>query len=101
MADSSVHFSLWKQALGVVPDEVWARTNLQTLVLADNDLTEISERVGDLRNLRMLDLGHNRLREIPARLGELEGLSDFLYLHDNELTTLPATLRSLRRLRYL
>jgi Leucine-rich repeat (LRR) protein len=102
MADSSgLHFSLWKQALGGVPEEVWGKTNLQTLVLADNDLTEISERVGGLRDLRMLDLGHNRLREIPAGLGELEGLSDFLYLHDNELTTLPPTLRRLRRLRYL
>ena len=101
MDEPGPHLSLWKQKLGVVPDEVWLRTDLQTLVLADNDLTEISERVGDLASLRMLDLGHNRLSDLPAGLGRLEDLSDFLYLHDNRLTKLPDTLRGLQRLRYL
>ena len=76
-------------------------TDLQTLVLADNDLTEVSERVGDLSKLRMLDLGHNRLRALPISLGRLEGLSDFLYLHDNRLTQLPDSFSRLQRLRYL
>jgi hypothetical protein len=74
---------------------------LETLVLADNGLTEISERVGDLRKLRMLDLGHNKLRQIPPSLGHLDQLSDFLYLHDNQLSTLPPPLGRLDRLRYL
>ena len=72
-----MHLSLWKQALGVVPNAVWDRTDLETLVLADNDLTEISDRVGDLRHLRMLDLGHNKLRHIPSSLGQLEQLTRF------------------------
>ena len=101
MADADVHLSLWRQRLGAVPDEVWRRTGLETLVLADNDLTELSERVGELRQLRMLDLGHNRLCELPAGLGRLEGLRDFLYLHDNRLTRLPDALARLQRLRYL
>jgi Leucine-rich repeat (LRR) protein len=101
MGKLKLHLSLWRQGLGVVPDEVWLRTNLQTLVLADNDLTEVSERVGDLSELRMLDLGHNRLRELPISLGRLEGLSDFLYLHDNRLTHLPDSLSRLQHLRYL
>jgi hypothetical protein len=29
-----MHLSLWKQALAGVPDDVWDRTDLQTLVLA-------------------------------------------------------------------
>jgi hypothetical protein len=33
--------------------------------------------------------------------GDLEGLTDFLYLHDNELTELPPSLMRLKRLRYL
>ena len=98
---SELHLSLWKQALGVVPDVVWERTDLQTLVLAGNDLVEVSERIGNLRNLRMLDLGHNRLRGIPDSIGDIEGLSDFLYLHDNQLTDLPASLTRLDKLRYL
>ena len=56
MGELKPHLSLWRQGLGVVPDEVWLRIDLLTLVLADNDLTEISERVGDLSKLRMLDL---------------------------------------------
>src|SRR5262245_31060515 len=92
------HLSLWKQALGVVPDEVWDRKDLQTVVLADNDLVEVSDRIGNLRNLRMLDLGHNRLRCLPDSIGDIEGLSDFLYLHDNQLTELPASLMRLNRL---
>jgi Leucine-rich repeat (LRR) protein len=80
---------------------VWDRTGLRTLVLADNDLTEVSERVGELQDLRMLDLGHNKLRRLPDSLGAIEGLSDFLYLHDNELAALPSSLMGLKRLRYL
>ena len=101
MSELKPHLSLWGQGLGVVPDEVWLRTDLQTLVLADNDLTEVSERVEDLSKLRMLDLGHNRLRELPISLGRLEGLSDFLYLHDNRRKHLPDSLSRLQRLRYL
>ena len=52
-----LHLSLWRKALGVVPDDVWDRKDLQTLVLAENDLADISERIGELRGLRMLDLG--------------------------------------------
>jgi Leucine-rich repeat (LRR) protein len=64
--------------------------------LADNDLTELSERVGELRTL---DLDHNRLRRIPESVGEAHRL--YLYLHDNALTELPASLGRLTRLRYL
>jgi hypothetical protein len=65
---------LWKQRLGEVPAWVWERTELETLVLADNELTEVSAQVSLLRRLRMLDLGHNFLAAVPEALGELEGL---------------------------
>jgi hypothetical protein len=48
----------------------------------------------------MLDLGHNELTEVPDALGELDGLTDFLYLHDNRLTHLPPSIGRLTRLRY-
>ena len=32
---------------------------LETLVLADNWLSEVSEQIAALKRLRMLDLGHN------------------------------------------
>jgi Leucine-rich repeat (LRR) protein len=95
------HLNLWKKQLGRVPDSVWEHTNLETLVLADNGLTGVSERIGGLKRLRMLDLGHNKLAEVPAALGDLECLTDFLYLHDNRLKSLPKALERLTRLRYL
>jgi hypothetical protein len=58
------NLNLWKKHLGHVPDSVWCFADqLETLVLADNDLADISERIGELRarGLRMLDLGHNLL----------------------------------------
>jgi Leucine-rich repeat (LRR) protein len=70
-------------------------------VLADNDLQQISPRICLLRQLRMLDLGHNALASLPDELGDLTQLSDFLYLHDNELSVLPVSLSGLKRLRYL
>ena len=71
----STHLNLWKKHLGRVPDTVWQQTSLETLVLAENELTEISKQVGQLKKLRMLDLGHNRLTRIPDALGELDGLN--------------------------
>jgi hypothetical protein len=93
--------NLWKNRLGHVPEWVWEQTNLETLVLADNDLASISERIGGLKRLRMLDLGHNVLTAVPETLADLDGLSDFLYLHDNRLSSLPPSLNRLKRLRYL
>jgi Leucine rich repeat len=93
--------NLWKQKLGAVPESVWDQIDLQKLILAENDLIEVSERIAGLRSLRTLDLGHNLLTNVPQALGDLEGLSDFLYLHDNRLTSLPESLGRLGRLRYL
>jgi Leucine-rich repeat (LRR) protein len=97
----SAHLNLWKQQLGAVPESVWERTDLVTLVLADNGLIEVSSQIGRLDKLRMLDLGHNQLTRVPDTVGDLHALTDFLYLHDNRLTDLPPALARLTRLRYL
>ena len=55
------HLSLWKKRLGRVPEWVWKRTEIETLVLADNELSEVPGQIGHLKNLRMLDLGHRML----------------------------------------
>ena len=61
MRDSSSHLNLWKKRLRRVPDSVWERTELETLVLAENELSEVSEQIGRLQRLHGLDLGHNEL----------------------------------------
>ena len=98
---NDVRLNLWRKDLRKVPDWVWERTELETLILADNGLTEVSEQLGKLRHLRTLDLGHNQLASLPESLGDLTELSDFLYLHDNRLTTVPSSLGRLLKLRYL
>ncbi len=50
--DSSSHLNLWKKRLGRVPDYIWEHTKLETLVLAENDLSEVSEQIGRLKSLR-------------------------------------------------
>ena len=65
------HLNLWKKQLGRVPAFVWEQTELETLGLADNGLSEVSEQIGGLETLRMLDLGHNKLASVPEALGDL------------------------------
>jgi Leucine-rich repeat (LRR) protein len=96
-----LHLNLWKKQLGSVPEDVWDHADLESLVLADNGLSAVSERIGLLKRLRMLDLGHNALTSLPSTIGDLESLTDFLYLHDNELQELPVSIAKLTRLRYL
>ena len=98
---SPSHLSLWKKQLGHVPESVWEQVELETLILADNGLREVSAKIGRLKRLRMLDLGHNALTQVPDTLGDLDGLTDFLYLHDNRLTSLPSSFDQLKKLRYL
>jgi Leucine-rich repeat (LRR) protein len=95
------HLNLWKQQLGRVPDTVWDQIDLETLVLADNRLTEVSVRIGALKKLRMVDLGHNQLTHLPDTIGDLDRLTDFLYVHGNRLASLPDSLAKLTALRYL
>ena len=58
--------------------------------------------VQTLRNLRTLDLGHNHLEDLPEALGGLTGLTDYLYLHDNQLAAFrPSLFARLTRLKYL
>ena len=77
--------NLWRQELGEVPESVWRQTELRVLILADNGLTALPPRIGQLHQLSTLDLGHNALTSVPEELGKLTKLSGCLYLHDNQL----------------
>jgi hypothetical protein len=68
--------NLWKKKLGRVPNSVWELTTLESLILADDDLSDLSDRT--------LDLGHNRLTRLPDAVVNLLVLPIFS-LHDNAL----------------
>ena len=71
---TSAHLNLWKQQLGAVPESVWERTDLVTLVLADNGLTELPAALARIRDLRHLDLRGNPVIELPDELAMLPRL---------------------------
>jgi Leucine-rich repeat (LRR) protein len=55
-----------EEAPGQVPDEVFSLAHMETLIIADNDLTSVPDAIGTLTQLRTLDLGHNALTELAG-----------------------------------
>jgi len=71
---------------GVIPEELFSMTKLQSLVLSSNRLEGgLSERFGELVNLRHLDVSANGLSgPLPAAMGALAKL-EVLYLGESGL----------------
>src|ERR1051325_8338717 len=85
-----------KQPLERISESLWQdNTDVEILILAETGITQVPEQIGCLKKLRVLDLGHNRITRVPDSLGELTALTDFLYLHDNQLAALPDALGKL------
>jgi hypothetical protein len=45
-SNNELHINVWKNKLGSTPDWLWERDTVETLVLADNALTEIPDLIG-------------------------------------------------------
>ncbi|CAI5458706.1 unnamed protein product [Closterium sp. Yama58-4] len=88
---------------GVIPKEISAFANLDTLYLYGNNLTgAIPASLGLLANLEALNLGQNALSgSIPLELGNLKALI-LLNLNGNRLVgNIPETLGKLSKLQHL
>ena len=86
----------WRQ----LPNRVRAFTNLTTLMLSFNQVTELPSWLGELARLETLYLNQNALTVLPDCFAELRSLKTLL-LNDNPLRQLPpsiGTLASLERL---
>jgi hypothetical protein len=49
---SALQLNFWKEDLRQVPEAVWDQVNVEALVLAENRLTEVSDRIGRLKEMR-------------------------------------------------
>jgi hypothetical protein len=76
-------------------------TQLESLNLRNNDLSELPDGLFSLTSLKSLDLGGNQLTTLPPEVEQLRALEDLRLDHNNLGGTLPTTLYSLVQLHNL
>ena len=92
---------LVSMSLTYLPDDILdGFTNLKTLNVLNNQLTELPDSIGNLTNLEKLWLINNKLTELPESIVNLTNLEQ-LYLKNNELTELPQWIGNLTNLEEL
>jgi internalin A len=99
---TELDLSGWGQdeKLTAVPDTIAQLTNLQSLVLSNNELTTIPAAIAQLTNLQSLGLSNNELTAVPDALAHLTNLQ-WLDLSGNQLTAVPDALTRLTNLQWL
>ncbi len=83
-----------------LPEAIGQLTNLTSLDLYNNQLTNLPEAIGQLTNLTSLDLRNNQLTSLPEAIGQLTNLPS-LDLSNNKLTSLPEAIGQLTNLKSL
>lgn len=98
---STTEVDLSGKELTVIPMNLFSQTDLVSLNLSKNKLTDAPpSQIGQLKNLVSLDLSNNALTGLPAELGQLKKL-EILNISNNKLTGLPMELGNLTQLRIL
>uniref|UniRef100_A0A2I3GZ77 Leucine rich repeat containing 8 VRAC subunit E n=1 Tax=Nomascus leucogenys TaxID=61853 RepID=A0A2I3GZ77_NOMLE len=88
------HLALSYNTLEALPEELFFCRKLRTLLLGDNQLSQLSPHVGALRALSRLELKGNRLEALPEELGNCGGLKKAgLLVEDTLYQGLPAEVR--------
>jgi Leucine-rich repeat (LRR) protein len=80
-----------------LPVEIGQLTQLTTLHLSDNNLTQLPVEIWQLTQLTSLLLTTNKLIQLPVEIGQLTQLT-ILYLSRNKLTHLPVEIGQLTQL---
>lgn len=83
-----------------LPAHVWKLTHLKVLGVSANELVAVPAALGRLKQLSKLSLNNNRLEIVPREIGDLVHLA-VLRLSNNVLTHLPSELGRLSRLQEL
>lgn len=81
-------------------ERLFQLTNLSSLDVSGNRMSNLPPGLGALKKLKSLDLSHNKFPTLPADVGQLSKLTT-LKLHGTAISTLPTTLESLTVLRVL
>lgn len=76
------------RAIDSIPEEIELLTNLQTLEIMNNHLTEIPNGISKLTNLKALHFNDNNLRGIPYGFDKLMNLTH-LGINKNEIHIFP------------
>jgi len=86
------YFQMFGCKLTSLPDFLFSMPKLETLVVGDNQITEIPESIGTSQ-LVALNIGYNKLTSIPDELASLSTLKN-LSIRVNRVTNLPLSLQS-------
>jgi Leucine-rich repeat (LRR) protein len=74
--------------------------SLELMNFYNNQITALSENIGQLENLKILDLYHNQLNFLPQNILKLKNL-ETLAVSNNNLWEFPSTLQELPNLKIL
>ncbi|NGX34298.1 MAG: Internalin-A [Candidatus Anoxychlamydiales bacterium] len=83
-----------------IPEEIYHLKRLWSLNLYNNKLSSISENIRNLKNLCHLNLSNNEFASISKEIGSIKGLEG-LYFSSNKLTSISEDIRKLKWLKEL
>jgi Leucine-rich repeat (LRR) protein len=90
------------QLEGALPHDIGRLTDLETLDLHENSLTELPATLADLKSLRILNLGHNQFTSLPFEILHKLPLREIIAPKNNiKGTLIPASVRKLDALQTL
>lgn len=90
--------SLVGNNLSNFPTEIGCLKNLKYLDLSNNNITHVSGKIGHLTKLEVLDLKKNQIETLPEEVGKLVNLRR-VYLSKNKLTCFPKEFCELNELK--
>ncbi len=79
---------LSNNSISRIPERIDQLIHLESLILNQNALKDLPDSIGNLRNLRHLDLSQNRLTKLPKAIVHLQDSTE-LILDGNPLVTPP------------
>jgi internalin A len=86
--------------LTFIPGEICDLTNLTSIDVAENQLTDLPAEMGRLVHLNSLNVSQNRLSDLPTQIANLTKIT-FLSIHHNKFSAFPEAITQLSALKEL